>query len=122
MRIEFMIERKKELGLTNATLAQKAGLPLTTTAKIMAGIIKDPKLHTLQALAKALECTIDDFYDVAPHGTSPPQNKEKLPDIINVEELSETKQALVKLAQSVPEHQAELLLRLMRAALGDDQE
>lgn len=63
MRLQFLIQRKKELGLTNATLSAKSGIPLTTTAKIMAGIIQDPKFHTLQALAQALECSIDDFYD-----------------------------------------------------------
>lgn len=115
MKIEFMIDRKKQLGLTNATLASKAGLPLTTTAKIMAGIIKDPKLHTLQALAKALECTIDDFYDAQPN--APPTEKEKT---VAFDGLSEAQRKLIAFAQTVPEDKAELVLRVMRSILEDD--
>jgi transcriptional regulator with XRE-family HTH domain len=102
MRIEFMIERKKELGLTNATLAKKAGLPLTTTAKIMAGIIKDPKLHTLQSLAKALNCTIDDFYE-------PSDSANPLPQNINVDltnALTPHEQAVIEAYRAQPEMQA----------------
>lgn len=63
MRIEYINKRKKELKLTNAKLSEISGVPMGTLSKITAGIIVNPKLKTLQALAKALDCTIDDFYD-----------------------------------------------------------
>ena len=63
MRLDYMNKRKKELKLTNAKLSELSGVPMGTLSKIMAGIIENPKLNTLQAIAKALECTIDDFYD-----------------------------------------------------------
>ena len=63
MRIEYMNKRKKELNLSNAKISELSGVPMSTLSKIMAGIIKNPKLNTLQAIAKVLECTIDDFYE-----------------------------------------------------------
>jgi len=63
MRLDYMNKRKKELKLTNQKLSELSGVPMGTLSKIMAGIIENPKLNTLQAIAKALECTIDDFYD-----------------------------------------------------------
>lgn len=63
MRLDFINQRKKELGLTNDKLSKLSGVPMGTLSKIMAGLIKNPKLDTLQAIAKALGCTLDDFSD-----------------------------------------------------------
>lgn len=61
LNIEYMNKRKKELGLTVKELSEIAKVPLGTVSKIMAGLIKNPKLETLQKLAFALKCTLDDF-------------------------------------------------------------
>lgn len=62
---------KKELGLTNAQLSQKSGVPLSTLDKITSGTTLDPKLETVRAIAKALGKTLDDFDDVE-EKVSPP--------------------------------------------------
>ncbi len=62
MNIEILKDKKKELNLSNVELSQKSGVPLGTLSKIMAGIITNPKLSTLQAITSALGCTIDDLY------------------------------------------------------------
>lgn len=65
MGLENINKIKKEKGLTNEELAEKSGVPLSTLNKITSGATTDPKLGTLQAIAKVLECTIDDFDDVS---------------------------------------------------------
>lgn len=66
MNYEFINSRKRELGLTNAQLAEITGVTLSTLDKITAGANQNPKLGTLQAIARALGCTLDDFDDVPP--------------------------------------------------------
>ena len=63
MGLEKISEYKKALGLTNEELAKLSGVPKGTLDKILSGITKDPKLGTLKALAKVLNCTLDDFDD-----------------------------------------------------------
>ena len=63
MNIDFINQRKRELGLSNQQLCEISGLPMGTLSKIVAGINDNPKLETLRALAKALKCSLDDFSD-----------------------------------------------------------
>lgn len=55
---------KKELKLTNAQLSELSGVPLGTLDKITSGTTTDPKLETVKAIAKALNCTLDDLGDM----------------------------------------------------------
>ena len=57
MTIEQMRSRKTMLGLTNEALAEKSGLPLGTVQKVLAGITKAPRRHTLLKLEQALSET-----------------------------------------------------------------
>jgi transcriptional regulator with XRE-family HTH domain len=52
---------RKKVGLNLQELSEKSGVPLGTLSKITAGITEDPKLATLQAIAGALDCTINDL-------------------------------------------------------------
>ena len=54
-------ELKKLKKLTNQKLSELSGIPLGTLNKITSGITTDPKIETLKALAKAFDCTLDDF-------------------------------------------------------------
>ena len=63
MNVNFINQKRKELGYTVPELAEASGLPLGTLSKITAGINDNPKLETLRALAKALKCSLDDFAD-----------------------------------------------------------
>ena len=61
MNIDYLNNRKNELKLTNAKLAELSGVPMSTLSKIMAGIVSNPKINTLKAISDVLECTIDDI-------------------------------------------------------------
>lgn len=61
MGLEIINELKKNKGLTSEELSKKSGVPLGTLNKILSGVTKDPKLETLRALAKTLDCNLDDF-------------------------------------------------------------
>lgn len=66
MKFEIINKLKKEKGLTNAQIANQAGVTLSTLDKITAGINTNPKLDTLQAICKVLGCRLDDFDDNNP--------------------------------------------------------
>jgi transcriptional regulator with XRE-family HTH domain len=63
MGLEKIVEYKKKMGLTNEKLSKLSGVPKGTIDKILSGVTKDPKLETLKAIARVLECTLDDFDD-----------------------------------------------------------
>lgn len=76
-RLEIWRSRKKELGLTNKQIAEKANLPLRTVEQIMCGTVKSPRLDSVEAIERALgvdkikkdpviqdEVEIDDMYPI----------------------------------------------------------
>lgn len=65
MNYEIINKRKKILGLTNAQIAERTGITLSTLDKITSGANQNPKLETLQAIAKVIGCKLDDFDDSA---------------------------------------------------------
>ena len=64
MGLEKIAEYKKKLGITSEELSRRSGVPIGTLNKILSGQTKDPKLETLKALARVLNCTLDDFDDI----------------------------------------------------------
>ncbi len=61
MGLEKIAELRKAKGMTIEDLAIKSGIPISTIKKISAGITTNPNLDTVIALARALECKLDDF-------------------------------------------------------------
>jgi transcriptional regulator with XRE-family HTH domain len=56
----------EERDIGNKELAIKSGVPLRTINNIVSGITANPTLETMRAIAKALNCTLDDFTDDNP--------------------------------------------------------
>lgn len=54
MTIEEIKKRKRELGWTNAELAKKAGIPVSTVAKILGGTTQNPRQSSVRAMEEAL--------------------------------------------------------------------
>ena len=50
---------KKEKGLTNESLSKQSEISLGTLNKLLSGATADPKLSTLLALSKGLDCSVD---------------------------------------------------------------
>lgn len=50
MKIEDLIERKKELGYTNEMISKKSGVPLSTVNKIFSGQTARPRYNNLQSI------------------------------------------------------------------------
>ena len=46
--------RKKQLGYTNAVIAEKSKVPLATVQKVFSGATKNPRWETLAAIEKVL--------------------------------------------------------------------
>lgn len=63
MGLEIINRLKKEKGFTNGDLARLSGVTQSTLDKITAGINRNPKLETLQAICRALGCRLADLDD-----------------------------------------------------------
>jgi len=57
--LERIKKIKAEQKFTNELLSKKSGIPIGTLSKILAGIIKDPKVGILISLADALGVSVD---------------------------------------------------------------
>ena len=100
MGLEKIAELKKKKGLTNEELSSLSGVPKGTVDKILSGVTKDPKLETLKAIARVLECTLDDFDDTENKPTQTEPTYEDLQHLIarNGKNLStEEKMKLIKM-------------------------
>lgn len=61
MGLEKIKDIRKSRGITIDELSEKSGVPVSTIKKISAGITKNPNLETVRSIARALNCTLDDF-------------------------------------------------------------
>ena len=57
---QYINKRRKELGMTVDELCERSGLPKGTVSKITSGINPNPKLSTVEAICRALLCSVDD--------------------------------------------------------------
>lgn len=57
---EFINSRRKELGMSIDDLVRESGVPKGTLSKITSGINTNPTLSTVEAICKALNCTLND--------------------------------------------------------------
>ncbi len=64
-----IFERMRARKLTITALEKKAGLKPQAVRNILHGHIKKPAADTLQAIAKALDCTIIDIMEMSPSTT-----------------------------------------------------
>lgn len=58
MDIEIYKKALKERGWTYRDLARETGISLTNVSRIMAGIVKDPRQSTIEAIEQALSINI----------------------------------------------------------------
>lgn len=57
---EFINDKRKQLNLSVDDLVKISGIPKGTLSKITAGINTNPTLSTIEALCKALNCSMDE--------------------------------------------------------------
>lgn len=63
---QYINSRRKELGMTVDELVERSGLPKGTVSKITSGINANPKLSTIEAICRALMCSVDDAMGLTP--------------------------------------------------------
>lgn len=54
MEVEKLNEERKRQGISVAELAKKANLPQGTVEKVLFGIVKHPRIDTMEAIERAL--------------------------------------------------------------------
>ena len=84
MGLEIINQRKKVKKLTNEDLSVLSGVPKGTIDKITSGATKDPKLETLKALARVLDCSLSDFDDPKDCKPEPSPDQTTLQNRINI--------------------------------------
>jgi transcriptional regulator with XRE-family HTH domain len=104
-------DRRKELGMSFAALAQRSGVPLPTVQKILYGNEKRPDFHKVLAIAAALGITLT-------MNTTPAQEFRRFQAERKAEQLVTMTQATSALeAQAVPELVADLTARTVSELL-----
>ena len=63
MTIENIRSIMKSKNIRPAELAEISGVPYDTLVKILQGYTANPRLATIQAIAEALDCSLDEFTD-----------------------------------------------------------
>ena len=60
--------RRAELGMSRATVARRANVPLPTVTRLLTGRVRHPRLHTVKAVAAALGVSmrLGDQSDLSP--------------------------------------------------------
>lgn len=63
MGLERINELRKIKGMTIEDLSRDADIPVSTLKKICAGTTVNPALETVKAIARALDCSLNEFDD-----------------------------------------------------------
>ncbi|MBQ8698542.1 MAG: LexA family transcriptional regulator [Schwartzia sp.] len=71
-------EIRKEKNISIDDLCERSGVPKGTLSKITAGITTSPTLDTVKAIARALDCRLDDFDDFPNKKNPPPFSDEAM--------------------------------------------
>ncbi len=103
--IRYYMEKK---GVTNQQLCDALGFKYTTFMDWIKAVTY-PRIGKVEAMANYFGCEKSDLIE----------DKTKNPD--QNDGISEKRQALIDFAKSVPEDKAEMILRVMKSILGDDE-
>ncbi len=68
---EKLAELKRSKNYTSNDISKKTGIPKSTIEKIFGGFNKNPTIESLQKIAKALDCGLDDFVEYEKEPASP---------------------------------------------------
>lgn len=68
---EKLNELKQSKNYTIKIISEKTGIPKSTLSKIFGGFNKNPTIDSLQKIAKALDCGLDDFVKYEEEPISP---------------------------------------------------
>lgn len=97
MGIEYIKEKKNELGMTTEELSSLSGVPIGTLNKILAGQTSDPKFETLKAICRTLHIRLSDLDDsyepdtIAAHHDAEDWTEEELLEIENFKKYVKSK-------------------------------
>lgn len=103
-----------ETGKKQADLVEATGLNKSTISRYLSGQV-EPKQKAIMTLAQALNVSGMWLW-----GYDVPKERQTEEPTVNDDELSEAHKILLQFAKSVPEDKVPLVLRTMKAILGDD--
>lgn len=109
MNVEEMNKIRKLQGLSIDELSKKAGLPKSTVEKVLFGVVKHPRIDTMQAIERALE--IDEEKPTSKKTTTP----------ATADEYSDEEKRLVGAYRVLPEGKRLFLLEMIEKFAAEEQ-
>lgn len=82
-------EAKTRLGMTNQSISDVSGVPISSVNNFFSAASKQPSVHTAACICGALGVSIDGFYGVIPRAT--PEEVRALVDELHEEKLRSTR-------------------------------
>lgn len=96
MGLERINELRKQRDMTIEDLSVSAKIPLSTLKKICAGTTTNPALETVKSIARALNCSLDEFDDTTKAPAQQELSKEAYDIAIRFDNMDEPGKALVR--------------------------
>ena len=116
--VKFSLEKMKEIlkskNYTYHTIADKTKISYSTISKIFNGDNKNPTITFVQAIADALDCSIDDFFDWGEDEPSSPYFLDRKAAEM-AQELKDNPdlRAVLKAARDIPSEDIQLVIDLI---------
>lgn len=116
MFIDNIRKIMKDKKIRPAELAEISGVPYHTLVKILQGYTTNPRLDTIQAIAEALDCSLDEFTDWE---KEPPNEIEEYLDALH--KRPEMK-ALFSISKKATKEDIEKTIKIIEMFKGTDDE
>ena len=113
-RLKFLMDDR---GVGNKELSDRSGVPLRTINNIISGVTNNPTLETMRAIAKALNCTLDDFADTV----SDYNNADDLTDYLDELHKRPEMKMLFSVAKKATKEDVEKAVKIIEMLKGDNE-
>ncbi len=111
---EKLKELKKSKNYTSNDISQKTGIPKSTIEKIFGGFNKNPTIESLQKIANALDCGLDDFLEYEQEPVSPFYADRIIAKLVNYLYEKPELKSLIENAKTLSTQDINLLIEIAR--------
>ena len=111
---EKLNELKQSKNYTIKIISEKTGIPQSTLSKIFGGFNKNPTIDSLQKIAKALDCGLDDFVKYEEEPISPFYTDRMVSKLIEIIHSRQELKELIEEAKLLTKEDVQILISIAR--------
>ena len=111
---EKLNELKQSKNYTIKIISEKTGIPKSTLSKIFGGFNKNPTIDSLQKIAKALDCGLDDFVKYEEEPISPFYTDRMVSKLIEIIYSRQELKELIEEAKLLTKEDVQILISMAR--------